>query len=70
MATETATAAAPAAAPAKAAAAADAPAHAVRPTRPDENAFKEALAKAEKDHKGSMDRLVIANWAADRLNIC
>lgn len=29
-----------------------------RPTRPDEKAFNEALAKAEKDHKASMDRLV------------
>lgn len=29
-----------------------------RPTRPDENAFKEALAKAEKAHKASMDQLV------------
>ena len=29
-----------------------------RPTRPDENAFKEELAKAEKAHKASMDRLV------------
>ncbi|QPG94939.1 hypothetical protein C2857_007365 [Epichloe festucae Fl1] len=28
-----------------------------RPTRPDEKAFNEALAKAEKDHKASMDRL-------------
>ncbi|KAJ4149631.1 multicopy suppressor of BFA (Brefeldin A) [Fusarium falciforme] len=44
---ETATAPAPAA---------DKQAH-TRPTKPDENAFKEALAKAEKDHKASMDRL-------------
>lgn len=29
-----------------------------RPTKPDENVFKEELAKAEKDHKASMDRLV------------
>jgi hypothetical protein len=29
-----------------------------RPTRPDENAFKEQLAKAEKEHKASMDKLV------------
>lgn len=29
-----------------------------RPTRPDEKVFNEALAKAEKDHKASMDRLV------------
>ncbi|KAM0340496.1 hypothetical protein ACHAPU_010484 [Fusarium lateritium] len=29
----------------------------VRPAKPDENLFKEELAKAEKDHKGSMDRL-------------
>ncbi|KAL2691816.1 hypothetical protein Neosp_002207 [[Neocosmospora] mangrovei] len=36
--------------------AADKQAH-VRPTKPDENAFKEALAKAEKDHKVSMDQL-------------
>ncbi|RCI14133.1 hypothetical protein L249_8059, partial [Ophiocordyceps polyrhachis-furcata BCC 54312] len=28
-----------------------------RPTRPDENTYKEALAKAEKAHKASMDRL-------------
>lgn len=28
------------------------------PTRPDERAFTEALAKAEEDHKVSMDRLV------------
>ncbi|KID79162.1 uncharacterized protein G6M90_00g022540 [Metarhizium brunneum] len=28
-----------------------------RPTRPDEKTFNEALAKAEKDHKASMDRL-------------
>ncbi|KAH7275429.1 multicopy suppressor of BFA (Brefeldin A) [Fusarium solani] len=44
---ETATAPAPAA---------DKQAH-TRPTKPDENAFKEALAKAEKDHKVSMDHL-------------
>ncbi|KAK2595307.1 multicopy suppressor of BFA (Brefeldin A) [Conoideocrella luteorostrata] len=30
---------------------------AVRPTRPDEKAFNEALVKAEKEHKASMDRL-------------
>lgn len=30
----------------------------VRPAKPDENLFKEELAKAEKDHKASMDRLV------------
>lgn len=29
-----------------------------RPTKPDENVFKEELAKAEKDHKSSMDKLV------------
>jgi uncharacterized coiled-coil DUF342 family protein len=29
----------------------------VRPTRPDENAFKENVAKAEKEHKASMDKL-------------
>ncbi|KAF7562499.1 hypothetical protein G7046_g1637 [Stylonectria norvegica] len=28
-----------------------------RPSKPDENVFKEELAKAEKDHKASMDRL-------------
>jgi hypothetical protein len=44
------TAASPAPAPA-----ADAQA---RPTRPDEKAFNEALAKADKDHKASMDQLV------------
>lgn len=31
---------------------------AARPTKPDENAFKADLAKAEKDHKESMDRFV------------
>ncbi|KYK59392.1 hypothetical protein DCS_00522 [Drechmeria coniospora] len=40
-------------APAKAPAAAESS----RPTRPDENLFKEELAKAEKAHKASMDRL-------------
>ncbi|KAH6607573.1 nuclear segregation bfr1 [Trichoderma cornu-damae] len=30
---------------------------AARPTRPDENAFKEELAKAEKEHKAAMDNL-------------
>ena len=29
-----------------------------RPTRPDEDAFKEELSKAEKTHKEAMDRLV------------
>ncbi|KEY74205.1 hypothetical protein S7711_00362 [Stachybotrys chartarum IBT 7711] len=47
---ETATATAPAPAEDKAAAA-------TRPTRPNENAFKEELAKAEKAHKEAMDRL-------------
>ncbi|KAH7328313.1 hypothetical protein B0I35DRAFT_403704 [Stachybotrys elegans] len=36
---------------------APAAAPAVRPTKPDENAFKEELAKAEKAHKAAMDRL-------------
>ncbi|KAL7806516.1 hypothetical protein V8C44DRAFT_338800 [Trichoderma aethiopicum] len=49
------TAAASPAPAADAAPAASAPA--TRPTRPDENAFKEALAKAEKEHKASMDKL-------------
>lgn len=31
---------------------------ATRPTKPDENVFKEELAKAEKAHKASMDLLV------------
>ncbi|KAL7950190.1 hypothetical protein V8C42DRAFT_309726 [Trichoderma barbatum] len=44
--------AAPAAAPAPAADAAPA----ARPTRPDENVFKQELAKAEKEHKASMDK--------------
>ncbi|KAJ6444613.1 nuclear segregation protein (Bfr1) [Purpureocillium lavendulum] len=43
-------------APEAAAAAADST-QAARPTRPDENAFKDALAKAEKAHKASMDKL-------------
>lgn len=30
----------------------------VRPTKPDEEVFKKELAKAEKEHKASMDRLV------------
>ncbi|KAF4513380.1 hypothetical protein G6O67_000656 [Ophiocordyceps sinensis] len=42
-------------APAKAAAAESS--SSTRPARPDENAFKEALASAEKAHKASMDRL-------------
>jgi hypothetical protein len=50
------TAAASPAAAADAAPAASAPA--TRPTRPDENAFKEALAKAEKEHKAAMDKFV------------
>ncbi|PTB45554.1 hypothetical protein M441DRAFT_320293 [Trichoderma asperellum CBS 433.97] len=33
-----------------------APAPSVRPTRPDEKVFKEELAKAEKEHKASMDK--------------
>ncbi|UKZ73848.1 hypothetical protein TrVFT333_001501 [Trichoderma virens FT-333] len=44
--------AAPAAAPAPAADAAPT----TRPTRPDENVFKQELAKAEKEHKASMDK--------------
>ncbi|KAL7789053.1 hypothetical protein V8C37DRAFT_220868 [Trichoderma ceciliae] len=44
--------AAPAAVPAPPAASAPA----ARPTRPDENVFKEELAKAEKEHKASMDK--------------
>ncbi|PTB70731.1 hypothetical protein BBK36DRAFT_1175327 [Trichoderma citrinoviride] len=48
------TAAASPAPAADAAPAASAPA--ARPTRPDENAFKEALAKAEKEHKAAMDK--------------
>lgn len=52
---ETATATAPAPAEDKAAAA-------TRPTRPNENAFKEELAKAEKAHKEAMDRLVSLYW--------
>lgn len=48
MATETASTPAPAA---------DKTSH-TRPTKPDENVFKEELAKAEKEHKGSMDQLV------------
>lgn len=46
--------AAPAAAPAPAADSAPA----ARPTKPDENVFKEELAKAEKEHKASMDKFV------------
>ncbi|KAG6015645.1 hypothetical protein E4U54_003192 [Claviceps lovelessii] len=38
-------------------ASAKAPAADARPTRPDEKAFNEALAKAEKAHKASMDQL-------------
>lgn len=37
-----------------------------RPTRPDEQAFNEALVKAEKEHKASMDRFVslyISFWS-------
>ncbi|KAM0431854.1 hypothetical protein ACHAPT_005106 [Fusarium lateritium] len=52
---ETATAPAPAA---------DKQAH-TRPTKPDENVFKEALAKAEKDHKASMDRLAAVKAKID-----
>lgn len=53
--TETATAAATAAGTAPAPATEKATS---RPTRPDENVFKEELAKAEKAHKAAMDRLV------------
>lgn len=35
---------------------------AARPTKPDENAFKEELSKAEKAHKASMDRLVSTSF--------
>ncbi|KAJ4270269.1 multicopy suppressor of BFA (Brefeldin A) [Fusarium torreyae] len=44
--------------------AADKQAH-VRPTKPDENVFKEELAKAEKDHKASMDRLTAVKAKID-----
>lgn len=37
---------------------AEKPQQAVRPTRPNEDAFKAELAQAEKAHKASMDRLV------------
>lgn len=47
-------------APTKAPAAESTP-QATRPTRPDENAFKEELAKAEKAHKASMDKLVCSD---------
>lgn len=47
-----------AAAPVKPQAQAPAAESQARPTRPDEKAFNESLAKAEKDHKASMDRLV------------
>jgi hypothetical protein len=46
------------AAPAVAAAPEAAAAPTGRPTRPDENIFKEELAKAEKEHKASMDKFV------------
>ncbi|KAK8932120.1 hypothetical protein H634G_04603 [Metarhizium anisopliae BRIP 53293] len=46
-----------AAAPVKPQAQAPAAESQARPTRPDEKAFNESLAKAEKDHKASMDRL-------------
>lgn len=39
-----------------------APAPSTRPTRPDEKIFKEELAKAEKEHKASMDKFVCAAW--------
>lgn len=39
-----------------------APAPNARPTRPDEKIFKEELAKAEKEHKASMDKFVRAAW--------
>lgn len=35
-----------------------------RPTRPDENVFKQELAKAEKAHKAAMDRFVRLTRAA------
>ena len=41
-----------------AAPAAETQAHAVRPTRPNEEQFKADLAKAEKEHKASMDKFV------------
>ncbi|KAF4972673.1 hypothetical protein FSARC_822 [Fusarium sarcochroum] len=44
--------------------AADKQAH-VRPAKPDENVFKEELAKAEKDHKASMDRLAAVKSKID-----
>ncbi|PKK50580.1 hypothetical protein CI102_5332 [Trichoderma harzianum] len=44
------------AAPAAAAAPAADSAPSTRPTRPDENVFKQELAKAEKEHKASMDK--------------
>ncbi|PNP52094.1 hypothetical protein THARTR1_07303 [Trichoderma harzianum] len=44
------------AAPAAAAAPAADSAPSARPTRPDENVFKQELAKAEKEHKASMDK--------------
>lgn len=53
MAETTTTAAAPAPAADK-----SAPAAAVRPTKPDDNAFKADLAKLEKEHKESMERFV------------
>lgn len=46
------------AAPAAAAAPAADSAPSTRPTRPDENVFKQELAKAEKEHKASMDKFV------------
>lgn len=39
-----------------------APAPGARPTRPDEKIFKEELAKAEKEHKASMDKFVCVAW--------
>ncbi|KAL5594697.1 hypothetical protein BROUX41_001613 [Berkeleyomyces rouxiae] len=59
MATET-------AAPAAAAAAAPAPEVSARPTRPDEEAFRQDLAKAEADHKAAMDRF---NAIRDKIDL-
>ncbi len=58
-----ATATAPAAAPAAPAPAADTKdaSGSTRPPKPDEAAFKVALANAEKEHKASMDKLVCLN---------
>lgn len=52
------------AAPAATAAPAADSAPSTRPTKPDENVFKQELAKAEKEHKASMDKFVcfIVKW--------